>query len=311
VIDLAVIGAGVMGTHHARVAMGLRGAQLVAIVEPDVEAGQRLAERTGAEHVADIADVIDRIDAAIVAVPTDRHVAVGKPLLEAGIHVWMEKPLASTATEGEELIAAARAAGAVFMVGHVERFNPAVLELKHILDDPVHLDAARIGRFAPRVDDSVVVDLMIHDLDVVCSLVGDYEPQVTAMGRKVVTSEPDIVTAMLVFDSGATAVLTASRIGQHKIRRLEITQRDAFVVADLLKQTVLIQRATRSGPIEEGGYRQESVIEIPYLRHQGEPLYLEQSHFVECVTEGAEPLVDGSVGLKVLELALHIRDQVG
>ena len=197
-------------------------------------------------------------------------------------------------------------AGRTLLIGHVERFNPVILELEHMLDGPIHVDMARVGRYSPRVGDNVVLDLMVHDLDIACAIFEDYSPNVSAIGQSVVTEEVDIVTATLTFDSGSTAALTASRLGQHKIRRLEVTQLEGFIAADLLRQTIVIQPATRADQVSAGGYRQESVIEVPYLRHQGEPLYLEQTHFVDCVMSGSEPKITATQGRQVLELALKV-----
>lgn len=306
-VDLAVIGAGSMGSLHARVAMGLRDATLRYVVDPDPEVGGAVAAQVGVEHASHLEEILDRVDAAIVAVPTALHRSIGETLLAAGVHVLMEKPIAVSGDEAAVLQKLATDAGVTLMVGHVERFNPVVMELEHIIQEPLHIDIARIGRFAKRITDDVIIDLLVHDLDIACALMGDYEPSLQAVGQRVMTNGIDLVTATLEFASGATAVLTASRVGQHKIRRIEATQRDSFVAADLLKQTLLVQRATAGNQMQEGGYRQESTIEVPYLRHRGEPLYLEQTHFIECVTERRVPKVTGSDGARVLEMALQVR----
>ena len=306
-VDLAVVGCGSMGSLHARVAMGLRDADLKYVVDADEERAAAAGAKAGVAHATSVAGIADKVDAAIVAVPTKYHLEIGKQLLSAGVHVLMEKPIAATVDQALALEKAAADAGMTLMVGHVERFNPVVLELEHIVDDPIHLDIARIGRFAKRVGDDVVLDLMVHDLDIACALFDDYEPNIQAVGQRVVTDDPDIVTATLEFESGATAVLTASRVGQHKIRRVEVTQRDSFVAADLLKQTLLVQRATRADQVHDGGYRQESTIEVPYLRHRGEPLYIEQNHFVESIIAGTQPKVPGTTGRRALDLALRVK----
>lgn len=310
-LELAIVGAGVMGGHHGRVAMGLRDARPAFIVDPDVEAGSRLAEKTGAKHVQDVADVLGLVDAAVVAVPTRLHLLVSEQLLSAGIHVLLEKPIAATVADAKALVEAAERAGVQLMIGHVERFNPAVLELERIVDEPVHVDVARIGPHSPRLSDHVVLDLMVHDLDIATALIGARVTDISAVGRAILGEEPDIAAALLTYEGGATATFTASRIGQSKIRRLEITQRESFVVVDMLRQTVMIQKASQSEFLDEQrAYRQEGVIEIPYLSWKGEPLYLEQEHFVAAVLSGSSPKIDGRGGLQALELSLEVADAV-
>ncbi|MFQ5966969.1 MAG: Gfo/Idh/MocA family protein [Acidimicrobiia bacterium] len=306
-LELAIVGAGVMGSHHGRVAMGLRDARPAFIVDPDAEAGSRLAESTGAKYVPDVSEVIGRIQAAIVAVPTHLHRSISEQLLSEGIHVLLEKPIASSVDEALSVVETAERNGVRLMIGHVERFNPAILELDRIVSDPVHIDVARIGPHSPRLADHVVLDLMVHDLDIATALVGSPVHEIAAFGRGILGDEPDIASAMLRFEGGATAVFTASRIGQSKIRRLEITQHDSFVVVDMLRQTVMIERGSQSEFLdEERAYRQEGVIEIPYLSWKGEPLYLEQEHFVGSVLSGTEPKVDGRAGVQALQLSLEV-----
>ncbi len=310
-LELAIVGAGVMGSHHGRVAMGLRDARPAFVVDPDVAAGTRLAEITGAKHVQDVTDVLGLVEAAIVAVPTRLHLPISEQLLSAGIHVLLEKPIAPSISEAEALVSAAEQARVRLMIGHVERFNPAILELDRIVEEPLHVDVARIGPHSPRLSDHVVLDLMVHDLDIASALIDRPVKEISAVGRAVLGEEPDIASAVLVYQGGATATFTASRVGQSKIRRLEITQRDSFVVVDMLRQTVMIQRASQAEFSDEArAYRQEGVIEIPYLSWKGEPLYLEQEHFVASILTGTAPKIDGRGGLRALELSLDVAETV-
>lgn len=310
-LELAIVGAGVMGSHHGRVAMGLRDARLAFVVDPNAEAGNRLAEATGAKYVPDVSEIIGLVDVAVVAVPTRLHRPVAEQLMAEGIHVLLEKPIASTVEEARGLVETAEKYGVHLMIGHVERFNPAVLELERIVRDPVHIDVARIGPHTSRLSDHVVLDLMVHDLDIAAALIDRPVVFMSATGRAILGDEPDIASALLRYEGGATATFTASRVGQSKIRRLEITQPDSFVVVDMLRQTVMIQRASSSEFLEEErAYRQEGVIEIPYLSWKGEPLYLEQEHFVASVLENSSPKIGGRTGLAALELSLAVAREV-
>lgn len=308
-LSLAIVGAGIMGTSHARVAMGLRDADVTVIVDPDPERGQTLATATGARYERRVGAVLDDVAAAVLAVPTDFHHEIGLELIEAGISVLIEKPLASTVPDACALVGAAEARGVTLMVGHVERFNPAVLELDRLLTDVVHFAAVRISPFSPRVRDGVVLDLMIHDLDILLGLARTPVVSVQAV-RRCLRSEAaeDLASALLVFENGMTANLTASRIGQQKIRDLFITQAESFVTVDLVRQDVSINRVAHAEFLSSAGaaYHQSGVVEIPYLEHHGEPLFLELQHFVHCVLTGRTPRVSGADGVAALRLVARV-----
>lgn len=309
-IRLAIVGAGVMGSNHARVGKALRDAEVAAIYDPDRERASVLAEAVGAVPVHSLAEAIDSCDAVVVAAPNALHREISVACLEAGVPVLVEKPLAPTLEDAEAIIAAASRHGALLMVGHVERFNPAILELDRLTRDIVHLDAARVSPFSPRIKDDVVLDLMIHDIDIVLALAASHPAEVHAVGQTVRSGETDIVSALIRFENGVTASLTASRVGQTKIRQLQITQLENFVNVDLVRQDVTISRVDHAEFLSSSGtrYRQSGVVEIPFLEHQGEPLFLELSHFVNCVAGVEEPRVTGEVGLRALKLAFRIRD---
>ena len=306
-VRLAVIGAGIMGTNHARVARIARGADLVAVVDSDPARAELAAGSTA--FATRIDDVLDHIDAAILAVPTALHHELAIGLLRAGKHLLIEKPIAASVGEAEAIVAAADEAGVTLAVGHVERFNAAVAELPKLVDAPIHIRAERINPFSPRILDGVVLDLMLHDLDIVLSLAEGAEVvHVSGVGTQAFTDSEDLASATLRFDSGLTAGLTTSRLGQQKIRQIEITQPDSVIVADLLRQDVTVHRMTSHEYLSGDGtrYRQSSVIEIPFLEQRGEPLVLEVEHFVDCIRNGAAPRVDGAAGVRALSLALVV-----
>ncbi len=310
-VRLAVVGAGIMGGHHARVAGTVPDAQVTVVVEPDAAKGERLAAHVGAAYAPDLDHLAGQVDAAIVTSPTHTHAEVGLALLESGIDVLIEKPISATMEEAKTLVAAAERRGRILMVGHVERFNPAVMELGRHVDGLIHIDIRRVGPFTPRIGTGVVLDLMIHDIDLVSALAGSEPTGLSALTRRVRSETEDIASCLMTFANGMSAALTASRVSQTKQRMIELTQRDNVVLADLIRQQVTVHRVEHAEYVDGQGarYRQSSVIEIPYLEHQGEPLALEQRHFIECVLSRAQPAVDGAAGLAALGTAIRIRDE--
>jgi predicted dehydrogenase len=311
VTKVAVIGAGIMGSNHIRVLGTIPGCTVVAVVDPDRGRSAALAGAVGAEPLTAVEDVVGMAEAAVVATPSDTHADVGVALLTAGLDVLVEKPIATTVADAQRLIDAAAVNQRVLAVGHIERFNPVVQELVRSLDAPIHLELTRTGPFSPRISADVVLDLMIHDLDLAVLLAGSAEiTRIQAMGQRVRTPTLDIVTAMLRFSNGVTAALIASRVGQTKIRRIELTQADNFVSADLIRQDVSIHRVDHTEFLSSGGarYRQTGLIEIPFIENSGEPLAQELRHFFECVRNRKQPENSGAVGLRALELALEVRE---
>jgi predicted dehydrogenase len=307
-LRLGVIGSGIMGTNHARVAAGMPEIDLVAVYDADSERSRNLAAAFGATAAADVADLARQVDAAVVATPTEFHAPIAHELLAAGVDVLVEKPIAPDVETAQRLVDAAEAGGRVLMVGHVERFNPAVLELDSLIDGVIHVDARRISSYSPRIRDDVVIDLMIHDLDLVTMIAGGGPAEVMSVQRAPRSASADIASALIAFESGMTASLTASRVGQNKIRQIDLTQAENYVVLDLLRQDVTVQRVEQSEFSDDHGrrYRQFGVVEVPFLEHRGEPLALELRHFAQCVRERTTPRVTGADGIRALELALRV-----
>lgn len=312
-LKLAVIGAGMMGSNHIRVAKSLDVVDLVAVVDAHLERATAAAGED-ARAVQTLAEIIDDIDAAIVAVPTAYHHEAAMALIAANKHVLMEKPLAGNLTEASEIVEAASAAGVVLAVGHIERFNAAVRELPNLVEDPIHIRAERISPYSPRILDGVVFDLMIHDLDIALNLAGPQAKVVSVSGNstRARSESEDLAVATITFDSGLTASFTTSRLGQAKIRQVEVTQLDSVIVADLLRQDITINRMTRHEYLSDEGtrYRQSGVVEIPFLETRGEPLALEQLDFVAAIAASSEPRVTGQDGLRALELATRVHETV-
>jgi len=307
---LAIVGAGAMGTNHARVASALPDVEIAAVVDPDRDRGQELAARAGARYLPEVSLLDDRLDAAVVAAPSAAHAEIGVWLLDRGVDVLVEKPLAETVEAGRSLVAAAARNNGILMVGHIERFNPAILVLDEVLTEVLAVDLARVGPFSPRIADDVILDLMIHDLDLALAFARSPVSDVYSVSRSVHSAAEDIANALLRFENGVTANLTAHRAGQSKIRRINITQADSFVRVDLIRQEVLIERryqgefTSRTGRV----YRQTGVTEVPFLDKRGEPLALEVAHFLDCVRTRSTPTVSGVQGLAALDLALRVRE---
>lgn len=309
VVRLAVIGAGVMGANHARLASRTPGVELVAIVDIDEEKRTTLATAMGTAHTPKIDSLIDSksVDAVVIATPTPFHHPVAAQCIEAGLHVLVEKPIASTVEEGEDLAARAERAGVVLTVGHVERFNPAVRELLRSVEKPIHLQLDRVGPFTPRVADNVVIDLMIHDLDLARALAGSEVSRLQAIRQSVRTEGPDMAIALLEFENGVTASITASRIGQQKLRRIFVTQDDAVLAGDLIRQDVMIHRMQHVEFVSDSGarYRQSGMVEIPFIENRGEPLLEELRAFVDSI-HGADPVVTAADGIAALRLVHQV-----
>jgi predicted dehydrogenase len=282
----AVVGAGHMGQYHILALAEIWGVDLVAVVDIDLDKARQVAMPYGVPALRDHRALAGLADFAIVAVPTSRHFEVARDLLEAGIHVLVEKPMTATLEEAKELFRVARARTRVLHVGHVERFNGAVQELKNIVERPILIESRRLGPFVSRVaDDSVVMDLMIHDIDIVLGLVSSEPRHITAVGTSVHSRRADVANVQIVFDSGAVASITASRATEEKIRTLAITQPDAYIVLDYSYQDIQIhRRAAQEYTLnrESIRYRQGSFVEH-LLVHKDNPLKLEIRHLITAV----------------------------
>lgn len=314
-LRLAVIGAGVMGANHIRVGKSLPMIDLVAVVDGDLERAEAArGDDDTIRCLPDLAALLDsmEVDAVIVAVPTAIHHEVAVRTVEAGLHTFVEKPFTTTLNQADDLIARAKMSDVQLMVGHVERFNPVVTELVDHVDAPVHIETERVGPFTSRIKDSVVLDLMIHDLDIVTMLAGSEVTDISGVARSVRSDGLDLASVHLAFANGVTARLTASRLGQQKIRQIRVTNEESYVTADLLRQDISVSRVAHVEYVSDRGtsYRQSGMVEVPFIENRGEPLALEQREFIASITEGRSPLVDGRAGRRVLELVERVHQAV-
>ncbi len=300
---MGVVGVGYLGQHHARVYSELPGVELVGVVDINRERAKEVARRYSTTPFFDYRDLFGRVDAVSIAVPTVLHRTIAGHFIEEGVNILIEKPVTTTLEEAKELMEMAAQKNVILQVGHIERFNSAVVELAKIVDNPIFIDCCRMGPYVNRnTDVGVVLDLMIHDIDIVMSIVRSSVVKVTAFGCSVLSRQEDIANAQLVFQNGCIASLTASRVTRKKIRRMEITQVDSFISIDYLEQELAVYRKA-SSPLPQ------LLIEKPMMQ-KGEPLRLELEHFVRCVRNGEKPLVGLEEGKNALEVALRILEEI-
>lgn len=309
-IPVGVLGVGNMGRHHARVYHELTNAELVGVSDVDTASAATVADQYGAESMS-AEQLFEVADAVSIVVPSRYHRETGTEALQAGVHTLIEKPIATDINDARALIAAAEASEATLQVGHIERFNPAVQTVLEFVDelDLVAVDARRLG---PPLDenrdigDGVVLDLMIHDIDILRRLVGADVSEVSALG----TPEQHYVTASVGFENDIVGSLTASRTTQRKVRELTLTAEDRLITVDYIDRSVTIDRRNRPSYLAEDGdlrYRNERVVEQPTVDN-GEPLKSELASFLNAIETGTDPVVTGRDGLEALSLACRIRD---
>jgi predicted dehydrogenase len=303
-IRVAVIGAGAFGREHARVYSEVAASELSAVCDIDESRGRPVAESYAAAYVTNYRELIGRVDAASLAVPTESHAAIACELLAAGISVLVEKPVARTLDEADRMIEAARRGGAVLQVGHLERFNPAVTAAERIITQPRFFEAHRLSIFTPRsLDIDVVMDLMVHDIDVVLSFVNSEVSEVRAAGVPILTPRIDIANARIEFSNGCVANLTASRVSAERARKLRFFQPGEYVSIDYaLQEAAVVTVKPRPGGRPEFENRLLDV-------EQGEPLRLEIESFLAAVG-GAPVKVTGEDGRRALALAVDVTEKI-
>ncbi|HOE11873.1 MAG TPA: Gfo/Idh/MocA family oxidoreductase [bacterium] len=300
VVKVAVIGAGSLGQHHARVYAEHPDAQLAGIVDVDRARAEEIASKYRTRFCASI-DELDSVDAASVVVPTEQHFSVASRLLERGVHCLVEKPMTLSTEDGEALCRLAEEKNLILQVGHIERFNPAVMALNEVLENPLFIEAHRLGPPAPRVKDiGVVMDLMIHDLDLILALVKSEVVTLDAIGVPVLTPKEDIANARLRFASGCIANVTASRITVGRQRKIRIFQPNAYLSLDYLAPSLEVYRKA-----EDGDGKPRIEYEQVHIESR-EPLETELSSFLEAVRGEHPPVVNGRDGLRALHLAESI-----
>ena len=308
-VKVAVVGAGALGEHHARIYSKLPEADLVGVVDVQEKRAQRLASMYGCPAYQNRQDILKSVEAVSLVIPTYLHAQVGVDFLDHGIHLLVEKPIAQNSEGAERLIAARDKSGVILLVGHSERFNPALLAVQPLMSEPRFFEAHRLGVFVPRsLDIDVVLDLMIHDLDLILHLVPSPIQEIRAVGIPVLTSRTDIANARVEFQNGCVANITASRVSQEKIRKLRFFQVNDYVSIDFHKQEVEMHTLVAT----EQGIRMRA---RDIKTHPDEPLNLEIQAFLRAVREGADSSdvtsgCSGEEGERALALGLEIKEAI-
>ena len=300
-VRTAVVGVGAFGAHHARIYAQSEGAELVAVADSNPARAEEVAAKHNCRSFRDFRELIGQVDAVSIAAPTAQHEEIGLALLEAGVDVLIEKPLAPDLESADRLIAAAERHGRILQVGHLERFNPAVEAAFEVADLPLFFEVHRLSTFAPRsLDVDVTLDLMIHDLDIVLSMVRSPIDRIEASGIPILSPQSDIASVRIVFENGCVANLTASRISTEKVRKLRYFQPRQYVSVDYTKQEgVLI-----------GLDENDQLLYRRLAPPKGEPLARQLEAFLGCVRSRERPLVSGPVGRRALEAALRIKAEM-
>lgn len=300
-LRVGIIGVGYLGTQHARILSYLEKVDFKGVADIDSNKSMVIGNRHRVPYYENFEDMLDEIDAGIVAAPTSEHFSIAKRLLKEGKSVLLEKPMTDTVEQAEILVDLAKKKGLILQIGHLERFNPAVEVLKDIVKEPKFIEVQRLGSFSARsLDTNVVLDLMIHDLDIILDLINDEVEVIRSSGIHVLSEKFDIANARLEFKSGCVATLTASRVHQGKVRNLRIFEPTAYYSVDYMDQEV------KSFPLNG---RQTDIRTLKIKKE--EPLKIELKNFLDCIRTGKNKKVSGEEGLRALKLAHKILDEIG
>lgn len=316
IVRIGVVGVGRMGQRHCRVLSNMRKTHFVGIHDQSVEVGNRVAKQFEVEFFPDLDQLLEKVDAVVLATPTPTHFEQAMKCVKANVHVLVEKPVTETLEQAQGLVNLAESQKVHVQVGHIERFNPAYIELKNVLEElrPMAISLNRLSPYqGSNKDVDVVLDLMIHDTNLVLDMVGKYPDKISALGFAVNSGMVDHAVAQLMFTGGPILTMTASRVTEEKVRKIDVTCREAYLECDLMGKTILAHRSTIGEYINANKrgvkYRQESIVErinVPTF----EPLFLELQHFSGCVLENKTPYVSAKDGYLALKLAIEIRDLI-
>ncbi len=303
-VKIGVVGVGYLGQHHARIYSKMEDVELVGIIDVDEKRALKISREYKVPVYTSIEELSSKIQAVSIAVPTKLHYNVGKEFLKAGVHTLIEKPITNSLEEAEELLKTAKENNCILQVGHIERFNQAVSEAQKHISNPRFIESYRLGPFNPRASEvGVVLDLMIHDIDIILFLVNSPVINIDAVGAAILTDKEDIATAHINFENGCVANITASRVTLEAMRKIRIFQENAYISLDYAKQSLKIYKKKKS----LSSVKSMSDIEIikPKLLSR-EPLKTELEEFVGCIKGGKKPLVSGEHGKDALEVGLEI-----
>jgi len=301
-----VVGVGYLGRFHALIYSRMPNVELVGVVDTDPDTASRVAGECGCEAIAQAGQLLGRVDAVSIVVPTSVHLQEARPFLQAGVHMLLEKPIASSVEDGEEIVRLADEAGVILQIGHLERFNAGVMALAERIRKPRFIEAHRMGGFVERATDvDVVSDLMIHDIDIILSLVKSEITAISAVGTPVLTEHVDIANARLEFANGTVANVIASRVSEKKMRRIRVFEQNRYESLDFIDQ-----RIETAYPRPRPGENWPEVVMERLDIEPVKPLDAELAAFVDSVATGAPPLVDGRVGQEALRVAMQVKQEI-
>jgi predicted dehydrogenase len=299
-MKIGIAGLGHIGKNHARILAELPQCELAAVYDTNMETAREIAAKYNTRAVATLEEFSGAVDAATIATPTPTHYLIAEQLLKAGKHLLVEKPITETAEDARKLVDLSQQTGRILQVGHVERFNPVMSKLEELLTQPRFIEAHRLSPYPNRsIEIGVVLDLMIHDLEIILHLVRSPVTSIDAVGVPVLSRGEDIATVRLHFENGCVANVTASRISPEKLRKIRVFQREGYVSLDYQNQTGEIYRLAHGRIVREA-------VEI----EKDEPLKCELAAFVECAKQGKQPKVSGFEGAAALELAVEITRRI-
>lgn len=300
-LKVGVIGTGRLGSFHSKVYSRLKKhVKFVGVCDCNIERALEVGKKYHTASYSDYEDLFDKVDAVSIAVPTSLHYNIAKDFLNHGIHVLIEKPITKTLTEADELIEIAKSKNLIIQVGHVERFNSAVLAIEPYLKKPKFIECQRLGPFYKRVDDvGVVLDLMIHDIDIVLGLMKQDVTHIEAVGLSTISDYEDVANVRLTFEDGTIADITASRVTKDVVRKMRIFQEDSYVSLDYVTQEAAVFKKT-----------EDKIIKEKIKIKKKEPLKKELKSFVECVKNNKKPIVSGVEGRRALQVALEIVEKI-
>ena len=307
-LKTAVIGVGYLGKFHAQKYAQLPASELVAVCDSNADIAQTIADEHGVDVHTNYNDLIGKVDAVSIVVPTQKHYEVAKVFLDNGIHVLLEKPITSTVEQARELVQIADQNKLVFQIGHLERFNPAVMALDDVLKEAQFIESHRIAPFNPRgADVNVILDLMIHDIDIILDFVRSPVKSIQANGVPVLSNDIDVANARIQFENGCVANVTASRVSMKSERKMRIFQPDAYITIDFQNKKLGVHR-------KGAGEMFPGIAEIDSLERefeQGDALLAETAAFLQSINEQSRPVVSGEDGMRALETAFEITRQLG
>ena len=321
-LKVAVIGVGHLGKEHARVYAELPGVELVGVVDIQRKQAEKIAQQYNTQYFLNHKEVIDKVAAVSIAVPTKAHYGIAKDFLQHGVHVMIEKPMTGTVSEARELIAISKAKGVVLQVGYIERFNPAIDAIKKLSINPRFIECHRLSPFTFRsADIGVVLDLMIHDIDIILHITGSKVKKFDAVGVNVISDKEDIANVRIQFQNGCVANVTASRVSITSMRKMRLFSENSYISIDYQKKDALIYKKSPKLTLKALNISEMDVstiadlksyvfgdlLKIEHIKMDNcEPLKKELESFVDCIVEHKEPVVSGEEGLKAIEVANDI-----